>query len=70
MADCIYLQLMDKTHEKYQMVVDDIGDVVFYDEYTEFVYGFHRGIAGRWYAVDLGVKVHNTTGIWVILLQL
>lgn len=52
MADCIYLQLMDKTHEKYQMVVDDIGDVVFYDEYTEFVYGFHRGIAGRWYAVD------------------
>lgn len=52
MADCIYLQLMDKTHEKYQMVVDDIGDVVFYDEYTEFVYGFHRRIAGRWYAVD------------------
>lgn len=52
MADCIYLQLMDKTHEKYQMVVDDIDDVVFYDEYTEFVYGFHRGIAGRWYAVD------------------
>lgn len=52
MANCIYLQLMDKTHEKYQMVVDDIDDVVFYDEYTEFVYGFHRGIAGRWYAVD------------------
>ncbi len=52
MTDCIYLQLMDKTHEKYQMVVDDIGDVVFYDEYTEFVYGFHRGVAGRWYAVD------------------
>lgn len=52
MADCIYLVLMDKTHEKYQMVVEDIGDVIFYDKYTEFVYGFGRGIAGRWYAVD------------------
>lgn len=52
MADTIYLEMMDKTHPNYQMVVDDIHDVIFYKEHTEFIYGFGRGIAGRWYAVD------------------
>lgn len=60
MTDCIYLELMDKTHEKYQMVVDDIADVIFYKDHTEFVYGFARGIAGRWYAVDRWSKGHLT----------